>query len=114
MFDANELMVNLKAHTEQIKRDAAKGLAAAAENILAEAVRIVPLEEGTLQNSGVTRIDGLTAAVGFGAGAAAPYAVRQHEDLSLHHDQGRTAKYLEKPFMAAKPTVAVTVARFIK
>ena len=71
------------------------GLTHGAEHLLAEAVKEVPLEEGTLQRSGVASVDeaALRAAVSFDT----VYAVRQHEELTWQHDAGRKAKYLEDP-----------------
>lgn len=93
---------------------AAAQLGIEAELILSEAVALVPIEEGTLQNSGQTAQDGLEAAIGFGAGPAAPYAVRQHEDLTYTHDSGRQAKYLEVPFVAAAGRTSEAIARAIQ
>lgn len=72
---------------------AGDGLFEAAEFLLEEANRTVPLEEGPLQNSGVASVDrtALMAAVSYNT----PYAVRQHEELDYRHDEGRRAKWLE-------------------
>lgn len=81
------------------KKAAARGLFKGAEHVKEEANRIVPLEEGTLARSGATAVDegALRAAVSFDT----PYAVRQHEELTWHHDRGRQAKYLEQPLNGA-------------
>ncbi|WP_329422976.1 hypothetical protein [Streptomyces sp. NBC_01268] len=73
------------------------GLRLGAEHLLGEARRVVPIEEATLERSGVASVDEatLTAGVSFDT----PYAVRQHEDMDLRHDAGRTAKYLERPLV---------------
>jgi len=70
-----------------------RGVALAAEHILGEANKAVPIEEDTLMRSGTVSTDPgkFTAAVSYDT----PYAARQHEDMTLRHDQGRTAKYLE-------------------
>lgn len=72
-----------------------------AEHILGEARQIAPIEEGTLVRSGATAAEGKTAVVYFDT----PYAVRQHEDMSLRHDAGRQAKYLEDPVNSERATV---------
>lgn len=74
---------------------AAKGLTAAAEHILQVSRTQVPLEEGTLERSGVASVDAssLTASVSYDT----VYAARQHEELTWRHDEGRKAKYLEDP-----------------
>lgn len=77
-----------------------KGLKIYGEYLLGEAVAIVPHDEGTLQDSGksvVNKAD-LEVIVAFDT----PYAVVQHEDLTLHHANGRQAKYLEKPWLASR------------
>lgn len=115
-FDPSELERQLQQRIADIRKGAVKGLAAAAEHVLGEAIKLVPIEEGTLQNSGTTAVDAenLRAGIGFGLGAAAPYALVQHEDMSLHHDPGRQAKYLEVPLVAAKADIGKIIAREIK
>ncbi|MGY4990904.1 hypothetical protein [Streptomyces nigrescens] len=87
---------------------AVRGLRIAAEHVLAESRRIVPLEEATLERSGVATVDEsqLTAGVSYDT----PYAVRQHEELSFRHDAGRSAKYLERPLTEQAETVRAIIA----
>jgi hypothetical protein len=91
---------------------AARGLALAAEHILGEANKNVPHEEGTLERSGTTSVDPgkLTAAVSYDT----PYAVRQHEDMNLRHNDGRTAKWLENAMNAEADTGAQIIADTIR
>ncbi len=81
--------------TQEIRDAAARGLHLGAELVLEESNRVVPIEVGTpgLLSSGVASSDPeqLRAMVSYDT----PYAVVQHEDLTLHHDLGRKAKYLE-------------------
>ncbi|MFD8611078.1 hypothetical protein [Streptomyces sp. NPDC059631] len=86
---------------------AVRGVRLGTEHLLEVANRTVPIEEGTLERSGVATVDegSLTGAVSY----ATPYAVRQHEDMSLRHDDGREAKWLEN----AARQEADTVARII-
>ncbi len=75
-------------------------LRAALEFVLGESARLVPVEEGTLARSGAVSVD-----AGQGVGTVSydtPYAARQHEELSWRHDPGRTAKYLERPFVGTR------------
>ena len=76
-----------------VKRAAISALKDAAEHILNESNKEVPIDEGTLKNSGNTRIDtsSLEASINYDT----PYAVRQHEDLTLKHKNGKKAKFLE-------------------
>jgi hypothetical protein len=82
------------------------GLALGAEHVLQASRAVVPLEEGTLERSGVASQDGLTAAVSYDT----VYAARQHEELTWRHAEGRTAKYLETPLNAERDTVAEIIA----
>jgi hypothetical protein len=98
--------------SEGAKRGAARGLQLAAEHVLEEANRVVPIEEATLLRSGVVSVDegSLRAAVSYDT----PYAVRQHEELSYQHDAGRTAKYLETPLSSERGAAESIIAREIK
>ena len=55
----------------------------------------VPLDTGALKNSCVVSVndDGSQGTVSYDT----PYAVRQHEIQTYHHQRGRKAKYLEDP-----------------
>jgi len=81
---------------KRIARAAAmKALHSGAEAVLSEAINETPILTGTLRRSG-TVID----APGEGAvyvSFSTPYAVKQHEDLTLNHPRGGKAKYLEDP-----------------
>lgn len=77
----------------QVHDAAGDGLFDAAEYLLEEANRTVPLEETILEGSGFADIDydALEAAVSYDT----PYAARQHEETGWAHDSGRRAKWLE-------------------
>lgn len=92
----------------QLRAAAVEGIGLATEHWLGQARQEVPLEEGTLERSGVTSIDGdkLTGAVSFDT----KYAVRQHEDPDLRHDEGRKWKYLEDPGNREAPTMVALMA----
>lgn len=98
--------------TGRAKKGGISGLRKAAEHVLGESRKQVPLEEGTLQRSGVASVDEvtMTAAVSYDT----PYAARQHEELTWQHDSGRNAKYLERPMAAERDTVAALVAAEIR
>ncbi|QKN87539.1 hypothetical protein SEA_HFRANCETTE_12 [Streptomyces phage HFrancette] len=87
---------------------AVQGLRLGAEHVLQVSRARVPIEEGTLERSGTATVDEdqLTAAVAYDT----PYAVRQHEEMDYRHDNGRTAKYLERPLTEESATVARIVA----
>jgi hypothetical protein len=98
-----------------VRGGAARGLKAGADLILSGADAQVPTESEDLRHSGRASVDeaGLRAAVSFGRGDAAAYAVHQHEDLQLHHDGGRKAKYLEDPMNQARAAVLRLLADHI-
>ncbi|MEV0444507.1 minor capsid protein [Streptomyces spectabilis] len=94
------------------REGAARGLRLAAEHVLAEARKLVPLDEATLERSGTTSVDeqDLSAAVTFDT----PYAIRQHEELTYRHAPGRSAKYLETPMRTEAATVEAIVAAQVR
>ena len=91
---------------DRAEAGAEHGLELAAEHVLQASRALVPLEEGTLERSGTASRDGLTAAVSYDT----VYAMRQHEELTWRHAEGRTAKYLEGPLNAERDTVAEILA----
>lgn len=91
------------------RRRAARGVRLAAEHVLAESKKEVPLEEGTLERSGRVDVDDSTlrASISYDT----PYAVPQHERLDYHHPMpGRKAKYLEDPMNRERARVAQIIA----
>lgn len=84
---------------------------AAGEHLLQSANVHVPIDEATLERSGVVSAtveegDRTVVVVSYDT----PYAVRQHEDLTYEHDPGRTAKWLENAMHAEKDTMLRIVA----
>lgn len=96
-WDIGNVAAGLQQWGQQVREAAADAIGEVVEQWLEDGNRLVPIEEGTLQNSGVTEVDraNLQAAVGWGAGGSSDYAVIQHEDTSLRHDAGRSAKWGE-------------------
>lgn len=103
-------------HGDRAKRQArdgaARGLGLGMEHLLQVSNRQVPIEEGTLERSGVASVDEqqLRGAVSYDT----PYAVRQHEDMTLQHDAGRSAKYLENALDAEGAQALQLVAREVR
>jgi hypothetical protein len=85
-----------------------EGLELGAEHLLQVSSTLVPLEEGDLDRSGEvsTDADEQAAAVSYDR----PYAVRQHEELTWRHDEGRQAKYLEEPMSTEADTILQLIA----
>lgn len=111
-WSSAQIRINLRRVAERQRDAAADGLFLAAEHVLGVARSRVPLEEGTLERSGATAVDAenLTAYVSFDT----PYAVRQHEDMTLKHDAGRTAKYLESALTGERTVVRKIIADRIR
>lgn len=88
------------------------------EDIIGDAKEIVPVDRGPLRASGHVeqpKIDGdqFQIDAGFG-GASAPYALIQHEDLTLRHKEGQQAKYLEVGARRRFATADERIAREIR
>lgn len=100
--------------TSRGRRLAEEGLQEGLEHVLAEARKIVPLEEGTLERSGRVIRQGLNGAISFDT----VYARRQHEELTWKHLPGRSAKYLEIPMNRERDVVMrlmqVSIRRWLR
>lgn len=100
----------------QVRREfenhASQGLNIFATEVLSEAVDRVPLDTGDLSRSGAVhqRQGALEAWVVFDS----PYAIRQHEDLTLEHKNGREAKYLENAAKELRPTMETMIGNYVK
>lgn len=103
--------IKLDIPRKAIKRGAGRGLQLAVEHLLTEANKAVPHDEGTLERSGSASVDQATgrAAVSYDT----PYAVRQHEDMTLRHDGKGQAKWLETTLASERGTVGRIVAQAI-
>jgi hypothetical protein len=112
--------LNLPSNSE-LHAAGVSGLAKASEHVLQVAKTLVPIEEGTLERSGVASVDAdsLTAAVSFDG----PYAVAQHEGMDFRHPGpgntnpgavGRVAKYLEIAFTGEAKTIEEIIANEIR
>lgn len=79
----------------EVKEAKKRGLFKACDHLAAESKKQVPLDQATLKLSCKVSVsdDGNTGCVSYDT----PYAIRQHEELSYHHQRGRKAKYLEDP-----------------
>lgn len=102
--------IDLSGIAKGITPGAEKGLRLAVEHLLTEANKNVPHDEGTLERSGTASVDGTRGAVSYDT----PYAVRQHEDMSLRHDGKGKPKWLETTLASEKQTVAQIVATAIR
>lgn len=92
--------IDLPKVTAGSRNAAADGMALALEHILGVSNSRAPHEEGTLERSGEPFLDREKLVGGISYNT--PYAVRQHEDMTLRHDPGRQAKYLETAMADSK------------
>lgn len=95
-----------------MKAGAVRGVRLGAEHVLQVSNGRVPIEEATLERSGVVSVDenDVTAAVSYDT----PYAVAQHERLDYQHDDGREAKYLERTLHEENGTVNEIIAAQVR
>ena len=115
MIEGGSVRVNLDVGkiTRRVERGAMAGLYRHGNRVMTESKKEVPVDTGVLRSTGhvelPTRVGGeILVVVGYG-GPAAPYARRQHEDLSFHHPVGK-ARYLADPNNRLGPFLPETVA----
>lgn len=100
----------------RIEAEVMDALEGYAENIAEVSTRVAPIEEGTLIRSAQVSRDDRAGKVAISYDT--PYAVVQHEDTQLRHDEGRQAKFLEDPVLAAAdwlgPAIASRVAKGLR
>lgn len=109
----------VKRHIENCARNMPKETSKAIRTVGTEKVYepsqgLVPVKTGALKASGRVRVStaesrGVSLKISYG-GNGILYAVKIHEDLRLNHPRGGTVKYLERPLMAAKPSIGRDVA----
>lgn len=96
---------------------AQKGLGFALSLILQVSNSRTPFEEGDLTRDGAVVIDlpNLRGAVTYGNDPkVAKYAERQHEDMTLKHDAGKQAKFLETARNESRDKAVAILAAQIK
>jgi len=114
---ADAMMAKLRQVKERKTQGARKGLQLALRNVLNESNRQVPHEEGDLERDGGISMEGdkLRGAVSYGRNEQTrEYAVVQHEDMTLNHDAGRNAKFLENAFNSTRDQNTEIVAAAIR
>lgn len=112
----DKLVADLRKFPSEAKRASAAGQYAAGQEIMLDAKRRAPGEDGDLEDSGyvtkpVHNGSSINVEMGFG-GKSEDYVVRQHEDLTLNHPalDGDSCKAGEAKFfsnaIAAKSALA--------
>lgn len=106
----NDVLKNLEASISRVQRGTKKATIAACEEIKTLSLAQVPRSTNNLADAFDYQIHGsyanFTAELGYGitkdpvnsrtGQRASQYMVKEHEDLTLHHEQGK-AKFLEDP-----------------
>jgi hypothetical protein len=109
-----QVAAQLRKHLDAARKAAEAALYQGGSIIMTEAKKRAPLDVGTLRNSGYVTLpqragDEVFVEVGFG-GAAKAYAVKQHEELSYHHEIGE-AKYLENAINVKEEEIRAHIKR---
>lgn len=108
---AKGIVARVHRTNEQKNKGKKRGLLIAGEHVLGVSNERVPHEDGDLERSGaVGQDDEGRTSISYDT----PYAVKQHEDTSLHHDAGRQAKYLESALASERDAVLNIVAQSIR
>lgn len=121
VVEVAEVMKGLDLGQEAVRRAGARGLRECAEDLLTEAKRLVPLDEGTLMESGtvdpasgVREVgDGMEVTVAF----TSVYAARRHEETTARisrASEGRRSKYLETPAKERAPRYGQHIAERVR
>lgn len=104
--------LNIKAATAATREAAYQGLLIGGELVLGDSNSQVPHEDGDLERTGAVSGDpaALKVAISYRDVAYKGQAVDQHENMTLKHDEGRNAKFLEKALAANRDKVREAVA----
>lgn len=110
---------NLQGVRERKNAGSVQGLRLASLNTLNVSNQQVPHEDGDLERDGAASVEatakGARAAVSYGRrGDTKDYAVVQHEDMTLHHDSGRNAKYLENALNMTRAENSEIIAQALR
>lgn len=107
----DELRKKLAAIAKRAPRVAIMAIEGEAQVILAESVRLCPVDTGRLRASAYVKpTDETHVAIGYGA----EYALAVHERTEVHHENGTQAKFLSTPVDAHRHSFAADVATRIK
>lgn len=88
---------------KQIMDRAENALRIIGNDLWGKAAKKAPMDEGTLQGSGVVDVERTAKGVEVSVSFSTPYAAAQHEGLDFHHPKKGEAKYLEGPFKEMLP-----------
>lgn len=116
---AQAVVGKVSEYRERQKAGTQQGVLTALANVLTVSNARVPHETGALQRDGAFGLVGgagsIRGGVSYGrTGDTSKYAERQHEDMSLHHDAGRSAKFLEHAFNTTRDENLAIIQQAIK
>lgn len=104
LVKVDEVLRKLDLADRRVRAGAARGLRDAGEDLLTESKHMVPLDEGTLMESGTVDppvgVDERAGEMQVIVGYNLVYAARRHEEKKAvisRAQEGRSAKFLEKP-----------------
>lgn len=112
-----EVKAKLRMYGRRANKGLKAGLYQEGEGIMAKSLTEVPRDTGVLASTGHVQLPKeeagrVSVTLGYG-GPAAPYALRQHEELSYKHTVGK-AKYLSDPANAAMAGMDRRIAAVIE
>lgn len=92
------------------------GIGKSLDHVLADSLRLVPLEYGELQASGRVENRGYSGHIEYGGPPCEDpiIAIVQHEDLDMRHKAGRSAKYVEIPLLTNADKVHMTIGHELR
>ena len=110
------LLKNIAKIRADVARGQKRGLLAAGAVVLNASNTTVPHELGDFERTGRVTVDddATAAAVSYKDTHYSGEAARLHEDFSMNHDAGRSAKFLEKAFAKTRPQVLKILGDNIK
>ena len=100
MGSAATVIANIRKVQADVAKQKKRGLLAAGALVLNASTEMVPYEDGDFSRTGRVTVDedGRVAAVSYKDVRYPDEAIVLHEDFSMKHDAGRSAKFLEKAF----------------
>lgn len=104
--------LNIKGANDAARDAAYKGLLLGGELVLGDSNEQIPHEDGDLERTGAVSGDpaAVKVAISYRDVAYKGQAVDQHENMTIKHDDGRNAKFLEKALNANRDRVREAVA----
>lgn len=107
-IEMGAVLARIKSASVALIDGIGEGLLVGGEHVLGVSNAQAPLEDGDMIRTGAVSQDPATKRTAISYDT--PYAVKQHEDMSLQHDAGRNAKFLERAIASEAGTVLQIVA----